>query len=287
MPQIEQVTIHADDGVRLGGRWVEPDTGRKAVVLIAPAMATRSRFYDDIAVWLAEQGYAALSFDYRGYGWSAHGTPLTEVTADAVRWAHDARDAAAYAADRADGVPLVWLGHSFGGQLVPFGDQERISAAITVSTGSGYWRCNTLRFRWCTPALWGFLSPLLIATTGYFPGKRIGVIGDLPPEVMRQWYRWCLHPRYILGESPAVAGLFTAVTMPMVSIFFTDDEILAERSYLDFADFYSSTRPVVQRVAPADMGLRRIGHHGFFSRKHKDSLWPALLLPHLNQMAAV
>jgi hypothetical protein len=37
----------------------------------------------------------------------------------------------------------------------------------------------------------------------------------------------------------------------------------------------------MKRIAPADIGVSRIGHFGFFNSRFQDSLWQTHLLPEL------
>jgi predicted alpha/beta hydrolase len=274
----------SDDGRPLIGDWWPSNADEvRATVVIAPAMATKASFYHGFAQWLSDRGFDVLTFDYRGYGASAGGLRLRDVTATALDWAQDARAASACARARSADRPVLYLGHSFGGHVLPFIASGDIDGALLVSSGSGFWQCNTPRVRWFTPALWGFLSPALIRLTGYFPGKRIGVIGDLPPNVMAQWSRWCLNARYIVSESAHVAGLYEHSAVPTTSIWFTDDEILAARSFSDFASFLPGSRPTLVKVSPKDLRVDRIGHHGIFHRSLEEIGWSQLLLGRVEQ----
>ncbi|WP_370613908.1 alpha/beta fold hydrolase [Mumia qirimensis] len=276
---LDELEIPTSDGRTLGGCWFEPEGRPRGVVVLAPAMATEATYYRHLAAWLRDRGIAVLLFDYTGYGWSSSGS-LSDVDADAMRWMLDARDAASYALERADGLPTTWVGHSLGGQALGLVPHERFSGAVLVSSGTGTWRFNAPRVRWQAPFLWKALAPAAIAVAGYFPGKRIGVLGDLPPQVMRQWGRWCMNRDYLWTEFPELTTAYEEVSTPTVSLSFTDDELLGERSFRDLAERLPNAVVEVVRVDPGDHGLSSIGHHGFF-RKERADLWESLLLPHL------
>ncbi|MGH1563164.1 alpha/beta hydrolase family protein [Mumia sp. DW29H23] len=276
---LDEATIPTDDGRTLYGRWFEPVGRPRGVVVVAPAMATDAAYYRHLASWLRDQQLAVLLFDYRGYGWSGSGA-LADVDADAMRWMLDARDAAAYAIERADGLPVTWIGHSLGGQALGVVPHERLAGAVLVASGTGTWRYNVASLRWRAPLLWKVIAPVAIAVSGYFPGKRLGVLGDVPPHVMRQWGRWCMQRDYLWSEFPDLVTAYEEVTTPTVSLSFVDDELLAERSFRDLADRLPNAVVEFLRVSPADHDLRAVGHHGFF-RKDKAALWESLLLPRL------
>lgn len=117
---------------------------------------------------------------------------------------------------------------------------------------------------------------------GYFPGKALRKVGDLPRGVMAQWRRWCLDPEYAVGaEGDAVRAEYAAVRAPIVSISFSDDEMMSVRNTESIHSFYSGVPRTLKRIAPRDIGARRIGHFGFFRAAFESSLWRPHLLPEL------
>ena len=46
--------------------------------------------------------------------------------------------------------------------------------------------------------------------------------------------------------------------------------------------FYSGAERKMKRIAPQDVGARRIGHFGFFRSVYEASLWRTHLLPELS-----
>lgn len=281
-------SVTADDGRELAFTTFEPDTsgtaagGRTAVrgaVLVVPAMATPSAFYTPFATHLAASGWRAVTFDYRGTRSPAE---MKRETADVDRWFADVRTILDRIADDAarDGVPVSWIGHSLGGQMVPFVDHTRLASIITVTAGDGYWRRNQPRVRRLAPVLWRVVAPVAMRAFGYFPGERLHLLGDVPSGVMRQWSRWCLHPEYFQADHPEAPALFAEVKTPIMSLSFTDDELMTAESIKHLHDWFSSADVVRQRFSPAQLDGRRLGHHGFFRRANVD-LWDELLLPWL------
>ena len=70
----------------------------------------------------------------------------------------------------------------------------------------------------------------------------------------------------------------SAVTTPITALSFTDDEVLSAESTRFLHGLYTGSDQVHRVVRPADVGLDRIGHHGFF-RKENARLWDELVLP--------
>ncbi len=271
--------IVAADGTRLAARLYEAGKPARGVVLIVAAMAVKQEFYAGLAAWLAAQGWDVVTFDYRGMGESAPST-LRGFEADILTWARqDCAAALAFARERATGRPLVWIGHSLGGQILAMTPgHESLAAAVTVASGVGYWRENAYPLRHYSWWLWHLIVPVATALCGYFPGRRLGIVGDLPKGVILQWSRWCRHPEYAVGvEGEPMRELYRRVRLPLLSISLTDDEYMSESNVAVLHGFYVNARREMRRVAPVGLGVTRIGHFGFFRKDVGEQLWPALL----------
>jgi len=276
------LTLNTADGHALAATHFVPTGAARGMVLLVPAMGADQRYYAPLARWLAARGWQALTFDYRGMGTSRQGG-LRGYAADISAWAtQDCATLLAEAHRLANGAPVLWMGHSLGGQiagLVP--NLHLAQRVVTIAAGSGYWRDNAPALKRRVLLLWYGVMPLATAIYGYFPGKRLRMVGDLPLGVIRQWRRWCLHPAYLVGvEGEAVRTRYAGITQPITSISFTDDELMSARSIATLHDFYGAAPRQMLRYSPADLGLRRIGHFGFFRPEGAEALWP-LLLPEL------
>lgn len=276
-------TISAADGQPLAARFFSPDRPARGAVIIAPAMGVAQDYYADFANWLALRGYAVVTFDYRGMGHSRRGS-LRGFKADIFDWAQlDCSGVAEALTQRFPEAPLYWIGHSLGGQIIPFCPQHaRLKKAITVGTGSGYWRENVWTLRSYVWWLWYVIVPLTLPLFDYFPGRRLKKVGDLPRGVMAQWRRWCLDRDYAVGvEGEPVRRQYAAVTAPIVSLSFTDDEFMSAQNTTSLHGFFTGAQRTMKRIAPKDIGAKRIGHFGFFRHRFADSLWAKHLLPEL------
>jgi predicted alpha/beta hydrolase len=272
---MKHTTVAAGDGYPLSAHTFGDAHAARAGVLIVAAMGVEQQYYSAFAQWLAARGYFVVTFDYRGIGHSRHGS-LRGVRADVLTWAE--RDTAAVLAlvrERIGDRPLLWVGHSLGGQvfgLVP--GHEHVRALVTVTAGTGYWRDFVPKLRRFAPVLWYLIVPVALLA-GYFPGRTLGIIGDVPAGVMRQWRSWCLEPDYLFGVlPPEVRNRYAALKLPILSLSFTDDEFLSRRNIEALHASYAGAEVEMLRLSPQDVGVAGIGHFGFFRRRHESSLWP-------------
>ncbi len=271
-------TIVAADGYRLAAREYAAQGRPRGAVLIVPAMAVPQDFYSAFAAWLAELGWHVVTFDYRGMGDSAPAS-LRGFEVDILTWARqDCAAALTFAKSRAAGGALVWIGHSLGGQVLAMTPgNEHISAAVTVASGVGYWRENAYPLRYYSWLLWFVVVPIATPLCGYFPGRALHMVGDLPKGVIRQWSRWCRHPEYAVGvEGEAMRERYRRVTLPLLSVSMTDDEYMSASNVAVLHGFYENARREMCRLTPAELGLARVGHFGFFRAGPGLRLWPAV-----------
>lgn len=264
--------------------WHSPAVEPRGAVIIAAAIGIPQSYYQHFASWIADQGFMAVTFDYPGSGESLAGA-LSDIPHSVTDWArHSCGAVLAEVHSQAPQLPLYWVGHSLGGQIVPFIEgNERISKLITVACGNGYWKFNNGRGR--ALLMWKLLAPLLTGVLGYFPGKRLGIIGDLPPRVVREWRSWCLNPRYAAGVSADHQAAYSRFRQPIAGIAFTDDEMISAINVRNLHQSYDQAPVELRFIEPSDHGAQRVGHLGFFRCQFRESLWPACMLPALKPTA--
>lgn len=270
-------TLVAADGTPLAARFFEPvDGGVRAAVLIGGAMGVRQDYYRAFAAWLASEGFLVATFDYRGCGESRPpGGTLRGLRADLFDWAADTDTVVEALSARATGLPIYLIGHSLGAQLPGLLRQrDRLAGLLSVAAGSGYWRDNAPQLRRYVLYFWHLLVPTATVLFGYFPGRRLGKVGDLPKGVVLQWRKWCLNPRYHVGaEGEPVRERFEAARFPVVALSITDDELMTERGTRVLLDCYANAPRRIEHIAPAEVQARRIGHFGFFREQFRSTLW--------------
>ena len=247
-----------------------------ATLVFANAMGVRQEFYAPLARFLAGEGIEVHTFDYRGT-FASRREKLAGFACDLMTWATQDLDAMVARA-AASGLPVFYLGHSLGGQLLGvLPSNASVRAAITVTAGSGWYRYND-RMPLQVRLFWFAAIPSLTPLFGYFPGRALRMVGDLPAGVARQWRRWALHPDYIHSESPALAASFARVRAPIAGYSFEDDAIITRVAIDDLHRRYTQAAVERHHLHPRDLGRSRVGHFGFFAEASRDTLWRGMLL---------
>jgi predicted alpha/beta hydrolase len=275
----QPLTLRAGDGRELGALLIEATTPRAALCLNG-ATGFKREFYLKFASYCATRGYHTLLYDYRGVGSSRAG-PLPAERACMSDWGRlDLPAAFAALAARYPRLPLATLGHSVGGQLLGcLPAPERAVAHLMIATSTGYWRRQSVPFRYAALLLWQLYGPLCLRRFGYVPRGLLWRGEPLPPGVFRQWRRWCLSAAPYgsrLDAALADAG-FAAVRAPILSLGFSDDPIATPVAIAALLVSYPNAPVERRQIAPGAIGARHIGHHGFFLEAHRDTLWRAAL----------
>jgi len=282
----DDITIPASDGFALGATLFLPRSAKKRhAVLINSATAVPRGFYKSFASYLSRQGCAVLTYDYRGIGGSrlksatdaTRPASLRGFEASMADWAaKDVTGAVTWMRQRYGGVPLLYVGHSFGGQalgLLP--NNAGISRALFVSAQAAYWKLMPAPERYRVYLFMNFIGVPLTRAFGYLPG-RLMLGQDLPKGVFLEWTRWVMSKRYLLDD-PTLTALanFANYRAPLRALSFTDDTWAPRPAVELLCSAFTATTPEVISIAPADAGVNKIGHTGFFRSEHRDTLWHA------------
>jgi predicted alpha/beta hydrolase len=278
--------FRARDGETLRGVLFEPASQALGPVLgqvlVAGGLGIPQRFYAPFASWLAARGHRVMTFDLRGMGASRrpeHQKSLRGLGADMLTWARqDFAGAVQCLAGLGDGQPIGLIGHSLGTHHAAMTDattQAHIGVVASVTAGSGYWRDWARPSRLKAPLMLHLAVPLLTPLFGYFPGKRLRMVGDLPAPAMRQWSRWCRHPGFAWGAEPdLVLPSLHAATFRIEAFSFTDDDAMTENCTRKLLEAMPHASSALHVLSPSDVGLQAIGHLGAFRPGAAAALWP-------------
>jgi|SRR5262245_966160 len=271
---IQDTTIPARDGYPLAATVFTPEAAPKRTVLISAATAVPRRIYRGFAGYLAERGFAAVTYDYRGVAGSR--PPSLKGFAARMRdWA--ALDAAA----AIDHMRRVWpaadlrmVGHSFGGHALGLAPNNgEISRALLVAAQAGYWRLFHSPEKYRVYLMMRFVGTPVAWALGYVPG-RLGIGEDLPRDVFLEWTGWVVRKRYFFDD-PTLTALenFPRYRGKLRAICLTDDPWATAAAVDLLCSGFTGTMPERLDVRPHDVGAEAIGHFGFFRPQFRDTLW--------------
>ncbi len=284
------IRLTAADGEVLSATHFTPERGRELglVVLINPGAGIPASYYGRFAEGLADRGIATITYDYRGIG---HSRPrkLRGYQATIKDWGElDVPAALGWAREHYPDRTRAVIGHSIGGFLTGFvPDPSLIDRMVFVGAHTGYWRDYA---RWARPlmwAMWHALMPAVTRTLGYFPARRFGLPEDLPAGVAYDWAartRPGFERNYLLPDGSldrarlaAVRDRFSALTAEVLAITLSDDPFATPAATARLRGLFSGCRFDERRIDPRRIGLRKVGHFGFFRTFARAALWPIVI----------
>lgn len=290
MPKTAGVRLTAADGEILSATHFTPDGGRELdlVAVINSGAGIPATYYGRFAEGLADCGIATITYDYRGIGRSRP-RKLRGYQASIKDWGElDVPAALAWARWRYPDRTRAVIGHSIGGFLTGFvPDPSLIDRIVFVGAHTGYWRDYA---RWARPlmwAMWHALMPAVTRTLGYFPARRFGLPEDLPAGVAYDWAartRPDFERNYLLPDGSldrarlaVVRDRFRALTADVLAITLSDDPFATPAATARLRGLFSGCSFDERRFDPRRIGLRKVGHFGFFRMAARDALWPTVI----------
>ena len=284
--------LRCADGVELSAHWYEPGPhggAARAVAVVAAATGVPQGFYRAFSTWLAARGYAVLSFDYRGIGTSRRG-PINTEPATMRDWGRQDMSAALAEAERRCGsvsgqrLPLLWVGHSFGGNGIGLAQGiGQVDAVLTVASQLGDWRLWPGVHRWVAAFYFHALLPTVAHLLGHAPGWSLGggSAMPLPKQAALEWARWGRTRGFLYGDASLQGDLTLHQFVGAAHLWnITDDLTYGPARAVDaLARLFKSARVTRHTLTPAEVGLTRIGHFGAFRRANGAQIWPRLMAP--------
>lgn len=241
--------------------------------------------YERFARFLAAHGITTLAYDYRGIGQSRPRT-LRGFSAGLEDWAeYDSAAAVAWLRARFPDAQMTGIAHSIGTLLVGgahnAAEQSRL---VLIGSHTGYYGDYAERYRLAMALAWHAVMPAVTRLLGYFPGRRLGLGEDLPAKFALQWAARRSAELRLTETNPDAARVrklldrCASLHCPAVLVSISDDAFATAAGSRRLMAYYPRLFPLEHlRLTPADAGLRRIGHFGFFSGQAGALLWPRLL----------
>ena len=281
-----RVRLRAEDGYELHGSLYGASVSapRHAAVIHCGGGIPAAR-YGRLAAYLSEQGIPTLTYDYRGIGRSRPGA-LRGFRAAIEDWAeYDCAGAIGWLRQRFPGTEILGVAHSIGALLVGGAPNSFEQGRLVLIGGhTGYYGDYGERYRVPMTLLWHAFMPVTTRLLGYFPARRLGLGEDLPAKFALQWAARRSAELRPAGMSPGDQRLqqlldrCAALQRPALLVSISDDAFATPIGMKRLMGYYPRLFPVQQLLfTPADAGVRRIGHFGFFSRRAGSALWPRML----------
>lgn len=227
-----ELEVRTEDGVRLAGVVLEPEVAPKGTAIMAHAMfarrATFVRGESGLAAAFTARGYRVVAFDFRGHGGSKLPAGVSWGYDDLVRY--DLPAVASCVRARAEGRPVVVVGHSLGGHVALAGlgtGVLDVDGVLAIAANVWMRRLERSHVRWGAKRVLTALMAGAVRATGRFPARRLRMgSDDEPAEYMTDLLRGAREGRWgsADGRHDYLAAMAN-VRAPLVAVLSAGDTL--------------------------------------------------------------
>jgi len=276
-----EIAFRCEDGYVIHGHlWTHADSARSVVVIINPATGVLARYYHHLARFLVRHGFDVITYDYRGIGRSRP----ARLRGSGIRWrdwgALDFDAVVRWSREQFPGAQQLVIGHSIGGFLPGLAASATgIDRMLTVGAQYAYYRDYASTHRLRQLVKWHVVMPVLTGLLGYFPGRKLGWLEDLPAGVANEWSfrRAQMESSYPRRDRATLLDRFASIRAPITALATRDDDFATVEAMRRTTRYFRSSERTIAILDPIDLGHTAIGHFGLFHSRHENDFWQGLL----------
>lgn len=274
--RVDDHKIITNDDTLLHTTLYCPPTPNDRVVVIASALGVQQTYYRPYACYLAQQGFAVLTLDYRGIGASKQDNSLRGNTATLRDWgAQDLQASLHWVRNQYPANKIFVIGHSIGGSLLGLADDiDYVDGLLGVAAQTAYWGYWPAIMRPPIFLMWHLFIPVSSHLAGYFPSGLFGMGDPVPRDVGLEWAAIGRTQDHLKGIIPPSDNHFNDLRAPLALLSFTDDRF-APKTPVDHLEkqYPNGELTLREHIHPSDVGAKKIGHMGFFREAFRETLW--------------
>lgn len=272
----KRITITTSDQVELSAYLYQPNKSPKGAILLNTGLGIPKEFYQKYAAYLAENGYLTLVYDYRGIGPSG-ARAKNKNRINLRNWGIvDMVTMLDYLHQNYPQQKIYFIGHSIGGQVAGLvKNYHFVERFIFIATTHGYWRLFNFPLNLFSAFMWYLHIPITANLFGYMPQSLTYRGVKIAKGVALEWAAWSRKKNYIahyFGKN-IPENYYEKITQPIDVIRFEDDEIAIPKTVHAIMNYYKNASLKIHTIDPKKLGLKRVGHSGFFSEKLGKTWW--------------
>ena len=276
---MQQLFLKTSDQNLISVTVFEPQNPNGKLLLINSATGVKQQVYFSFAKYFAENGFTAITYDYRGIGESKP-KKMNGFHATMRIWGtDDFKTVTDFIKKNYQNHQKFCLGHSVGALIIGMNENAHIfDKFIFVATQDAY--IGNLKANIAASAVLGFgiAVPLTTKFFGYFPAHRFGLGESLPKGVAYDWRTLILNKKSTSRLYEKIATHFSKDLKQETFIIHAEDDPWVTMKGMEnlMNNVYPHLKKTYREIKVSDSEKGEIGHINFF-RSFNKSLWKIVL----------
>ena len=276
---MQQLFLKTSDHNLISITVFEPQNPNGKLLLINSATGVKQQVYFSFAKYFAENGFTAITYDYRGIG-DSKPKKMNGFHATMRIWGtDDFKTVTDFIKKNYQNHQKFCLGHSVGALIIGMNEDAHIfDKFIFVATQDAY--IGNLKANIATSAVLGFgiAVPLTTKFFGYFPAHRFGLGESLPKGVAYDWRTLILNKKSTSRLYEKIATHFSKDLKQETFIIHAEDDPWVTMKGMEnlMNNVYPHLKKTYREIKVSDSEKGEIGHINFF-RSFNKSLWKIVL----------
>jgi predicted alpha/beta hydrolase len=276
---MQQLFLKTSDHNLISVTVFEPQNPNGKLLLINSATGVKQQVYFSFAKYFAENGFTAITYDYRGIG-DSKPKKMNGFHATMRIWGtDDFKTVTDFIKKNYQNHQKFCLGHSVGALIIGMNEDAHIfDKFIFVATQDAY--IGNLKANIAASAVLGFgiAVPLTTKFFGYFPAHRFGLGESLPKGVAYDWRTLILNKKSTSRLYEKIATHFSKDLKQETFIIHAEDDPWVTMKGMEnlMNNVYPHLKKTYREIKVSDSEKGEIGHINFF-RSFNKSLWKIVL----------
>ena len=276
---MQQLFLKTSDHNLISVTVFEPQNPNGKLLLINSATGVKQQVYFSFSKYFAENGFTAITYDYRGIG-DSKPKKMNGFHATMRIWGtDDFKTVTDFIKKNYQNHQKFCLGHSVGALIIGMNENAHIfDKFIFVATQDAY--IGNLKANIAASAVLGFgiAVPLTTKFFGYFPAHRFGLGESLPKGVAYDWRTLILNKKSTSRIYEKIATHFSKDLKQETFIIHAEDDPWVTMKGMEnlMNNVYPHLKKTYREIKVSDSEKGEIGHINFF-RSFNKSLWKIVL----------
>ena len=268
----DKIVIKSRDGTELAVSRFLPQVSNYTVVIIAPALGRRQKYYSRLASFLCKKGYVVFTFDYRGVGRSKK-KATNRKNVSLYQWASIDLDTVILSAkNQFPGHELVGLAHGVSGEVVGLAPAIPFFSRLVLA--------DAALSSWALANRQGRLRLLMAyfrkVACRWLPGVSSCLISNIPIGVFREWLSWSRYPNGLFHYYPNTN--YQKLQAPILSIHFSEVPLSGPRAAAALLEQFANAQCSEWHLPASGQSFKTGRRQCLYKKRFKKVLWEQLAM---------